>query len=268
MISRPFASVSEGNDTAVQGGNLTMKVQSVFLFVLFVGLVSASRAQDSGGREMKKDEWQQQINTYTAQRNDLNARLQVVTRQVDSLQSLSTRLDDDYKKCLDALYALVGSNADEADAFRKEIDDAENAANELSRLSDADLMARSADVDSLAARVKRLTDNRLAVIPEFHDRLAALDEKVRGMQTTLGGQVKMYTVGTWARNRDCLWNISKKRDIYNNAWMWPKIWQGNRDQIKNPDVIHPRQKLKIPTAGPLTTDEKRAANRYYSRKGH
>lgn len=245
-----------------------MKVQNLFLFMLLAGFASASQAQEAGGREMKKDEWQQQMTTYTAQRNDLNVRLQAVSHEVDSLQALSTKLDDDYKKCLDALYALVGSNADEADAFRKEIDDAENNANELSKLSDADLMTRSADVDSLAAHVKRLMDNRLAVIPEFHDRLASLDEKVRGMQTTLGGQVKIYTVGTWARNRDCLWNISKKRDIYNNAWLWPRIWQGNRDQIKDPDVIHPRQKLKIPQAGPLTADEKRAANRYYSRKQH
>ncbi len=243
-----------------------MKVQNLFLFMLLACVAATSRAQDTGGREMKKDEWQQQMTTYTAQRNDLNVRLQTVTHEVDSLQALSTRLDEDYKKCLDALYALVGSNADEADAFRKEIDDAENIANELSRLSDADLMARSAEVDSLAAHVKRLMDNRLAVIPEFHDRLTALDEKVRGMQTTLGGQVKIYTVGTWARNRDCLWNISKKRDIYNDAWMWPRIWQGNRDQIKDPDIIHPQQKLKIPKASPLTAEEKQAANRYYSRK--
>ncbi len=245
-----------------------MKLQGLFLFMVFAGQLTASRAQDAGGREMKKEEWQQQMTTYTTQRNDLNARMQSVTRQVDSLQTLSSRLDDDYKKCLDALYGLVGSNASEADAYRKEIDDAENSANELSRLSDADLMARSADVDSLAAHVKQLMDNRLSVIPEFHDRLAALDEKVRGMQTTLGGQVKIYTVGTWARNRDCLWNISKKQDIYNNAWMWPKIWQGNRDQIKDPDIIHPQQKLKIPKAGPLTAEEKKAANRYYSRKQH
>lgn len=245
-----------------------MKVQNLFVLLLLAGVTPVSQAQDAGGREMKKDEWQQQMTTYTAQRNDLNARLQAVNHQVDSLQALSTQFDDDFKKCLDALYALVGSNAGEADAFRKEIDDAENGANELSRLSDADLMTRSADVDSLAARVKRLMDNRLAVIPEFHDRLATLDEKARGLQTTLGGQVKIYTVGTWARNRDCLWNISKKRDIYNNAWMWPKIWQGNRDQIKDPDVIHPEQKLKIPQVSPLTVDEKRAANRYYGRTRH
>ena len=246
-----------------------MKVQNLLLLLmLLAGLAPVSRAQDSGGREMKKDEWQQQMTTYTAQRNDLNARFQTVTHQVDSLQNLSTTLDDNYKKCLDALYALVGSNADEANAFRKEIDEAENNANELAKLSDADLMARSADVDSLAMQVKRLMGNRLAVIPEFHDRLASLDEKVQGLQTTLGGQVKIYSVGSWARNRDCLWNISKKPDIYNNAWMWPKIWQGNRDQIKDPDLIYLQQKLKIPKAGPMTDDEKRSASRYYSGKQH
>jgi hypothetical protein len=243
-----------------------MRVRGLFFYMLVASLATMCRAQDAGGREMKKDEWQQQMTTYTSQRNDLNARMQAINRQVDSLQGLSTRLDDDYKKCLDALYALVGSNANEADAFRKDIDDAESNASELSRLSDADLMSRSADVDSLGSRVKRLMDNRLAVIPEFHDRLAGLDEKVRGMQNTLGGQAKIYTVGTWARNRDCLWNISKKRDIYNNAWMWPRIWQGNRDQVKDPDVIHQGQKLKIPKAGPLTADEKRAASRYYGKK--
>jgi nucleoid-associated protein YgaU len=29
---------------------------------------------------------------------------------------------------------------------------------------------------------------------------------------------------------------------------WQKIFDANRDQIKNPDLIHPGQKLRIPTA--------------------
>jgi hypothetical protein len=41
---------------------------------------------------------------------------------------------------------------------------------------------------------------------------------------------------------------------------------GNRDQIKDPDVIHQGQKLKIPKTGPLTADERLAAGRYYGRK--
>lgn len=29
---------------------------------------------------------------------------------------------------------------------------------------------------------------------------------------------------------------------------WQKIYEANKDQIKNPDIIHPGQKLKIPFA--------------------
>ncbi len=240
-----------------------MNVMRVFTIVLAALLVvGVGSAQE----KMTKDQWQQEINNYTAQRNDLNAKVKALTDQINTLQQQSSKLDDDINKCMDDLYALVGSTKADADAYRSEIDAAENTANELSRLSDADLMARSGDVDALAQKVKSLWDNKLSLIPEFYDRLTALNEKVKALQSTLGSQVKTYTVGTWARNRDCLWNISKKPDIYNNAWMWPKIWQGNRDQIKDPDVIHPGQKLQIPQGKELTADEKSAARKYYARK--
>jgi len=73
-------------------------------------------------------------------------------------------------------------------------------------------------------------------------------------------------VGTWAKDRDCLWNIAKKPKIYDNPFLWPKIWQGNRDQIKNPDVIQRGQKLKIPPKAALTKEEKSAVRRYWSKK--
>lgn len=240
-----------------------MKLTSMIVFVLAALLVfSTGLAQE----KMTKDQWQQEINNYTAQRNDLTARVKALTDQLTNLQAQSTKLDDDYTKCLDELYALVGSDRGKADSYRSEIDAAENTANDLMKLSDADLAARGEDVDALAAKVKSLWDDKLSLIPEFYDRLTALNDKVKSLQSTLGNQVKTYTVGTWARNRDCLWNISKKKDIYNNAWLWPKIWQGNRDQIKDPDVIHQGQKLKIPKGNELTKEEKSAARKYYGRK--
>ena len=75
-----------------------------------------------------------------------------------------------------------------------------------------------------------------------------------------------YTVGTWAKDRDCLWNIAKKPKIYDNAFLWPKIWQGNKDKIKNPDVIKKGQVLSIPPKEDLTKAEKAAARSYWSKK--
>jgi nucleoid-associated protein YgaU len=240
-----------------------MKVTTV-LFVLAALLVCAIGAN---AQEMTKDQWQQEITKQTQLRNDLSAKVKALAADVTRMQNQSSQLDADYQKCLDELYALVGSDQAKAAAYRSEIEAAENTANELMRLSDADLVARTDDVNALAAKVKSLWENKLSLIPEFWDRLTALNDKVKSLQGTLANQVKTYTVGTWAKERDCLWNISKKKDIYNNAWLWPKIWQGNRDQIKDPDVIHKGQKLKIPKGNELNAEEKSAAKKYYSKKG-
>jgi uncharacterized protein YidB (DUF937 family) len=51
---------------------------------------------------------------------------------------------------------------------------------------------------------------------------------------------KTYTVAPG----DSLSKIAKK--VYGDGNQWKKIFEANRDQIKNPDLIHPGQVLKIP----------------------
>lgn len=45
---------------------------------------------------------------------------------------------------------------------------------------------------------------------------------------------------------DSLSKIAKHH--YGDANQWQRIYEANRDQIKNPDLIHPGQKLVIPGA--------------------
>jgi nucleoid-associated protein YgaU len=51
---------------------------------------------------------------------------------------------------------------------------------------------------------------------------------------------KTYTVAAG----DSLSKISKK--VYGDANQWKRIFEANRDQISNPDLIHPGQVLRIP----------------------
>lgn len=51
---------------------------------------------------------------------------------------------------------------------------------------------------------------------------------------------KTYTVV----RGDCLWNIAKK--FYGNGSQYTKIYDANRDKIKNPNLIYPGQVLTIP----------------------
>jgi LysM repeat protein len=68
--------------------------------------------------------------------------------------------------------------------------------------------------------------------------------KVRsGASTTesqAASQEKTYTVASG----DSLSKIAKK--VYGDANQWKRIFEANRDQIENPDLIHPGQVLRIP----------------------
>lgn len=51
---------------------------------------------------------------------------------------------------------------------------------------------------------------------------------------------KTYTV----KAGDSLWKIAQR--IYGNGNQWTKIYEANRDKIKNPDLIYPGQQFVIP----------------------
>jgi nucleoid-associated protein YgaU len=56
----------------------------------------------------------------------------------------------------------------------------------------------------------------------------------------------VYTVRLIPERRDCLWRIAEYDFIYDDPFLWPKIWRRNRDLIQNPDLIHPGWQLIIP----------------------
>ncbi|MDA3793408.1 MAG: LysM peptidoglycan-binding domain-containing protein [Elusimicrobia bacterium] len=72
-------------------------------------------------------------------------------------------------------------------------------------------------------------------------------ESIRISKERIGAlKTGIYVVGTWARDRDCLWNIAGKENIYNDSWKWKRIYKANSKNIKDPNLIYPGQNLVIP----------------------
>ncbi|MGC8764804.1 MAG: LysM peptidoglycan-binding domain-containing protein [Brevinematia bacterium] len=55
---------------------------------------------------------------------------------------------------------------------------------------------------------------------------------------------KDYSKYYRVRKGDCLWNIAKF--FYKNPVLWPVIYKANKNKIKHPDLIYPKQVFEIP----------------------
>ncbi len=195
---------------------------------------------------------------------DLEKRLNEVDGDITKARAELDRLNEELKKCNEALYALVGATQADIDAFAQKLGVLEGKVREMKRLSNDELADRRAEVEELDRQYKELQKNKISVMPQFYDRMVQLGRDIKGLYREK--KITTYTVGTWAKDRDCLWNIAAKNDIYADAFMWPKIWQANTDQIRNPDIIFPGQVLQIPPKGPKTSDEQKAERRYWRQK--
>jgi hypothetical protein len=52
--------------------------------------------------------------------------------------------------------------------------------------------------------------------------------------------------GTYiVQKRDCLWTIAAQPRVFGDSFEWPILFKTNRDQIQDPDLIYPRQDLRV-----------------------
>lgn len=49
----------------------------------------------------------------------------------------------------------------------------------------------------------------------------------------------------FVEKHDCLWTIAGQPRIYGDSFLWPELFKANRDQITDPDLIYPRQDLRV-----------------------
>jgi outer membrane murein-binding lipoprotein Lpp len=233
-----------------------------------IAMVFAISSVASAQEEMKLDDWQAQITTLTAKRDSLKNVLDKLNTDIANLKNQLASLDQQYQSEWQKYLGMLGTTEDGMKAFGLSLQNLTSQINNYMQMSDQDLCANRASVEALGSSVDSVKASRLALAPEFYDQVQSLVSNYAQLKARLANcsTTKTYTVGTWTRNRDCLWNISKKKTIYDDPWKWPKIYVANRDKIKNPDLIYPKEVLTIPENGALSSKEKAAARAYYAKK--
>ncbi len=238
-------------------------------FVLLLNVVDAKELpppppESKPDLELSCDEADARINLYQSKVDALNKNLESVKQDRNSIETQIVNIKQSYNDCEEEILKLCNATKSDLDYFRQQLGVLEGKVRQMKVLSNDELADRRSDVEALEAELNTLRGNKLAVIPEFYDRILNLAREIKGLYREK--KISGYTVGTWAQDRDCLWNISGKMEIYGDPFQWPKIWQANTDQIRNPDIIHPGQVLKVPPAGPKTDDESKAERKYWRKK--
>ncbi|CAN5497197.1 hypothetical protein BH10BAC5_BH10BAC5_18480 [soil metagenome] len=231
-----------------------MKLHKLLAFVLVFSLAVIVKnvvvAQDDDGSmntEMTMEDWQLQMDEYTAKKSDLTNQLNSLNTDIDGLKKSLSSKDADVAKAESDLYASVGSTKSGVADFRKSFEEVEKIIN-----------SKSGKPEDAMAKFNMIKASKIRCLPEFWDRFNAMEKKMMdwmkpGVVVQPSG---MYTVV----KGDCLWKIAGKKEIYGNSRMWPALWEANKTvtlapsaskrtptTIKNPNLIYPGQMLKVPT---------------------
>lgn len=73
---------------------------------------------------------------------------------------------------------------------------------------------------------------------------------VSGDESSFATLPAEYRIRTWRGERDCLWNIAKDKAIYDNPYLWRKLYEANKNKLpdpNNPDWVEPGIILTIPS---------------------
>ena len=244
------------------------KKVSLFIIMVIIGaLVSGkvySQTQTKPDEELTKEEagkliqdWQAKVNVLDAQMKDLDGEIDFLKKELDDTKK---QLGD----CNDAIYKMLGITAADAEAFKQKLGVIEGKVREFQRMNDDMLAEKTDDIKALENELNALRSNKASLIPEHFNKIVSLAQSIKGLYREK--KIKSYTVGTWAKDKDCLWNIAGKIDIYGDPFLWPRIWQGNTELIRNPDIIFPGQVLQLPPKGPKSSDEMKAERKYWREK--
>jgi HAMP domain-containing protein len=208
---------------------------------------------------LRLDDWRARIRKLEDDEQKMQGEIKLLEERLNAAVA-------DLKRCQDENNRLIGATDAQINQFRERLGRLEGRIRELRGLSDNEFEPRRAEVYALAAEWNRLRQEKIAVLPEFFDRMIAARRDIQSLIDRKPAWRGKYVVRPWSESKDCLWNIAGQSDVYGDPYHWPKIWQANTDLIRNPDIIQPGWELSVPPPGPLTPEEKRAERRYWRKK--
>ena len=92
-----------------------------------------------------------------------------------------------------------------------------------------------------------LSDAQVAQLQQAQDKLAAGDSGtafllLQALNEQLQSETRSYVV----QDGESLWHVAGQQEVYGNSYLWPLVWQANKNKVKQPYQLYKGLRLTIP----------------------
>ena len=215
-------------------------VLCVLAICMLASLVGSSGAQET---KITRDEYAAQMAELVQREAEAKAQIVAIEARISELDHQSSELDRAIANLNRETLSLVGATQRQVDAFARRLDSITAQLEGLLALAPEVLVQKRKEADTVRSEMGQLRSQPIAALPE----IAAKITRIFRLLGDIGARIDQpVTIDYSVRKGDNLWNISKKSNIYDDPYMWPRIYRANRDEVSDPDLIYPKQNLVIP----------------------
>lgn len=214
----------------------------LFSVICIVSLLLSGSLFAQDERKIKMDEYKVQLAEWQGRETAAQEKIDALTADIEGLNGQISDTQGQIDATWEEIYQMLGTDKAGVESFRADLNDIDGELDGLASISPEDLFRRQEELCALKDRIATAKESKIALLTEMENKIAGLEGKVEALKAKMPANIfDQYTVVA----KDNLWKIAKKPEIYDNPLQWIRIYNVNKDQIKNPDLIYADQIFNI-----------------------
>lgn len=216
------------------------KMSGLVLSLLVGGMVGSVSAEET---KMTREQYTADLAEYTGREVQAQADIKTLDASIASLKSQIDEVHAAIDRINQEILALVGATEAQVKAFGQRLDTLLRQLQGLAALAPEELQRRRGELKAAAMDLAELKASQISALPEMTAKIVRAEKLLNDLMMRAPDQITYEVM-----KGDHLWGIASKPEIYEDPYMWPRIYRANRTLINDPDLIYPKQMLTVPIA--------------------
>ena len=212
----------------------------VVFLVLAFGLVTGPSAETM---KMTCEEYLVELHMQRAGEAKARTEIAQLDEEIAALQARIGKVQAKIAERKAEILALVGATEAEVAEFGRRLDALLRQLEGLDALAPEELAWRQGELDAAAEDLAEMRMSKISALPEMKAKIDRAGKLLADLMIRAPRELTYEVM-----KGDHLWGIASKREIYDDPYMWPRIYRANKDQIDDPDLIYPKQVFNVPIA--------------------